>query len=120
MEVSEARQSQQPGSETEEDGSGMLDEVLDFARHRDAPLPPAYTPRLMKPVAILQVSPTMNSPFARAYSDVLSAYNIRIKGLIQFVDNFNILTTGSPLLAALNTCRQCSWVCSQLLGSTCW
>jgi hypothetical protein len=94
------------GGEAEEDESAMLDEALHFARHRDAPPPPAYTPHLMRPVAIPQVSPKMNSPFARAYSEVLFAYNIRIEEFVEFVDNFNILMTGSPPLAALNTVGQ--------------
>ena len=91
------------GGEAEEDDAAILDEALDFARHRDAPPPPAYMPRLMKPVAIPQVSPKMGSPFLRAYSEVLSAHSIRLEEFVQFVDNFNILVTGSPPLAALNT-----------------
>jgi hypothetical protein len=94
------------GDEVERDESAMLDEALDFARHLDAPPPPAYTPRLMRPVAIPQVSPKMNSPFARAYSEVLSAYNIRMEEFVEFVDNFNIIMTGFPPLAALNTVGQ--------------
>lgn len=92
--------------EVEEDDSAMLDRALEFARHHHVPLPLAYTPRLRKPVAIPQVSPKMNSPFARAYSEVLSAYSIRIEEFVQFIDNFNILMTGSPPLAALNTVGQ--------------
>ena len=49
-----------------------------------------------------QVSPKMNSPFVRAYSEVLPAYNIRIEESVSFLDSFNVLMTGSPPLAALN------------------
>jgi hypothetical protein len=94
------------GDDAAEDESAMLHSALDFARHRDAPPPPPYPPRLMRPVAIPQVSPKMNSPFSRAYSEVLSAYNIRMEEFVEFVDNFNILMTGSPPLTALNTVGQ--------------
>jgi hypothetical protein len=69
------------GDESEEDELAMLDEALDFARHRYAPFPPTYTSRLRRPVAIPQVSPKMNSPFVRAYSEVLSAHSTRIEEL---------------------------------------
>jgi flagellar biosynthesis GTPase FlhF len=94
------------GDEPEKDESAMIKEALNFARLRYAPSPPTFTSRLWRPVAIPQVSPKMNSPFVRAYSEVLSAQNIRIEEFVQFVDNFNILMTGSPPLVALNSVGQ--------------
>ena len=91
--------------EADED-SVMINEALDFARHADAPPPPAYTPRLEKPVAVPQISPKMGSPFARVYSPILTSYNIRPLEFVEFLDNFNILLTGSPPLAVMNMVGQ--------------
>ena len=64
------------------------------------------TPKLTKLVAIPQVSPTLGAPFARAYAEVLQSYNIGMAEFVEFIDNFNILLTGSPPLTALSMAGQ--------------
>ena len=84
----------------------MVDTALAFARNAPAPPPHATSHRLQKPVALPQISPALGAPFARTYAPVLETYNISPVQFVAFIDNFNVLLTGSPPLTALSMAGQ--------------
>ena len=84
----------------------MVDHAMDFIHKAQPVAAHGAFPKLTKPVAIPQVSPTLGAPFARAYAEVLQTHNIGIVEFVEFIDNFNILLTGSPPLTALSIVGQ--------------
>ncbi|KAK4945639.1 hypothetical protein LTR10_015258 [Elasticomyces elasticus] len=84
----------------------MVDQAMGFM-HNAQPLASgtSFAP-LQKPVAVPQVSPALGAPFARAYAEVLQSYDINPVVWTEFVDNFNVLLTGSPPLTALSVAGQ--------------
>ena len=80
----------------------MVEHAMGFMHHAQPLSSRTSFAPLQKPVAVPQVSPAMGAPFARAYADILQSYDINPVAWMEFVDNFNVLLTGSPPLTALS------------------
>jgi hypothetical protein len=91
------------GTTTSDDASmndAFMNQALDFTNH-----PPASNSaqhRLRRPVAVPQVAAGLGMPFARAYSPVLQDRDISVNEFLEFIDNLNVVSTGSPPLQILD------------------
>lgn len=77
----------------------MLDQALEFTRHR----PPPYDSitRLSLPVIVPPVANGIALPFARCYAPNLRGHGVSEEEFIEFIDNLNIVTTANAPLQLL-------------------
>ncbi|KJZ79735.1 hypothetical protein HIM_01204 [Hirsutella minnesotensis 3608] len=54
-------------------------------------------PKLEKPVAVPQTSRGVGKPFARCYSESLAPFGVSKEQFVQFIDDLNTFTAGSPI-----------------------
>lgn len=78
----------------------LLEQALLFTRH--SATDDAVHTRLARPVVVPQVSSGIGKPFARAYSSALQSKGIGMQEFIEFIDNLNLVSTGSPPLQVLD------------------
>ena len=72
----------------------VLDQALEFTR-RDLGQN-AQGGMLVRPIAIPQVGSGFGMPFARGYSNALSDHGISMDEFLEFIDNYTIVSGGSP------------------------
>lgn len=59
-------------------------------------------PGLVELVAIPQISNGIGVPYSRAYSPALQDHSISMSEFVEFIDNLNIVSTGSPPLKVID------------------
>lgn len=82
----------------------MLDEALKFARRQPAihRFPNGLLPKLQKPVVVPQVRNGIGVPFARTFSEALTAFDVTEAEWLAFIDNLNVVATANPPLQVLD------------------
>lgn len=89
-----------PSGQGQPSDDEILDQALEFAAHP----PPAYTsiPRLTRPVVVPQISNGIGMPYSRAWAPALLDHGISMEEFVEFIDNLNIVSTGSPPLKVID------------------
>lgn len=86
------------------DSDEVLHQALEFTQHNFKQTSNGNA--LFRPIAIPQVGSGFGMPFARGYSDALGSRGISMNEFLEFIDNYNIVSGGSPPFAILDCkCR---------------
>lgn len=78
----------------------LLDQALEFTQHHLKQQ--CHDKRLDRPIVVPQVGSGFGMPFARGYSDSLGDHGISMDEFLEFIDNYNIVSGGSPPFAIID------------------
>lgn len=95
--VSQDRSTSYGSSDSDDE---VLQQALEFTHH--APPQQISSRGLRRPVAIPQVLSGIGQPFARGYSQDLHEPGITMQDFVEFIDNFNVVSAGSPPLQIID------------------
>ena len=94
--------SRSPSPVPSADDEQFLDQALRFTSGISPGPSVSATSPLQSPVAIPQTAPGIGIPFARAYAPALMSHGISASTFVTFIDNLNVVATGSPPLQILD------------------